>query len=153
MPPSPQLAARVEAVRRHFGESCFACGRHNPLGLQLQGFDLVDGEVHAAFTPRPEYGGAGDTLHGGIAATALDEVLVWAGIVCEDVLTVTGTLELRYRRPIRIGGELRLRGRVDERRGRRLRCSGELWVEGEAAVTASGLYLVSHPIDELLSAG
>lgn len=141
----------VERIRRHYGDGCFACGRSNPLGLHLDGFDVADGWVSAEFTPRPDYRGAGDSLHGGIAATALDEILVWAGILLEDVLTVTGTLQLRYRKPLTVRQPLRLRARPEERSGRRLRIRGELGTPAGSAVEATGIYVVTHTIAELLA--
>ncbi|MFQ5523901.1 MAG: PaaI family thioesterase [Acidimicrobiia bacterium] len=142
-------ATLVDRIRRHYDDGCFACGRENPLGLHLDGFSLVDGVVAARFRPRAEYRGAGTTLHGGVAATGLDEVLVWAGLLVEQVLTVTGSLELRYRRPVYVDDEIELRGRVDERRGKRLRLSGELMVDGEVRVEAAGLYLVAADLESL----
>ena len=41
--------------------------------------------------------------------------------------------------------------RVDDRSGRRLRLSGELSVAGERRVEASGLYLVSVTVADLLA--
>jgi acyl-coenzyme A thioesterase PaaI-like protein len=145
------IAALVDAMRAHYDDGCFACGRENPIGLHLDDFDLVDGGVSARFTPRADYRGAGATLHGGIAATALDEMLVWAGILTEGVLTVTGTLDLRYRRPAHVHDSLLVTARVEERSGRRLQISGELSVDGQTLVEASGLYLVSADVAELLA--
>lgn len=145
-------AQLVDAVRRHYDDGCFACGRENPIGLHLDDFALLDGEVRARFAPRPDYRGAGTTLHGGVAATALDEILVWAGILVERVLTVTGTMELRYRRPVTVHDEIVVSARVDERRGRRLMLSGELVADDEVRVQASGLYLVSATLEDLLAA-
>lgn len=147
---STAVAELVDSVRRHYDDGCFACGRDNPIGLHLDDFRLEDGQVSARFSPRADYRGAGTTLHGGIAATALDEILVWAGILLEGVLTVTGTMELRYRRPIDVGDAIVVSARVVERSGRRLRASGELEVDGQVRVEASGLYLVSVTLEELL---
>lgn len=145
------IAGLVDAVRRHYDDGCFACGRDNPIGLHLDDFDLDDARVSARFRPRAEYRGAGTTLHGGVAATALDEILVWAGILTEGVLTVTGNIGLRYRRPVHVTDSIVVFARVDERNGRRLQLSGELNVEGETRVEASGLYLVSATVAELLA--
>jgi acyl-coenzyme A thioesterase PaaI-like protein len=141
----------ISRVRRAYGDACFACGPSNPIGLHLGDFRVgEDGEVTARFLPRPEYRGAGDTLHGGIAATALDEVLVWAGILTHGVVTVTGSLEIRYRRPLTVGDHwVEARGRVDERRGRRLIMSGSLCDREGPAVEGRGLYLVSAEVDRL----
>ena len=142
----PDLSQIVAAAQAEYG-GCFACGQENPIGMQLDGFRLSeDGWVEADFAPRPDYRGAHETLHGGIAATAIDEILVWAGIVSEGVLSVTGTLDLKYRRPLEVSDQIVARGRVEERRGRRMIISGELQSEGRAAVQGRGLYLVSRPI-------
>ena len=146
------LSRIVDCLRAHTDNGCFACGLANPIGLHIDGFTQQDGDVLACFAARPELRGIIGSLHGGIAATALDEILVWAGIIQEKVLTVTARLEVRYRRPVgNLDGSIHLRARVDERRGRRLIISGELDPgDGAVAVTASGLYLVSHTIGELM---
>jgi acyl-coenzyme A thioesterase PaaI-like protein len=145
------ISGLVEAVRRHYDDGCFACGRDNPIGLHLDDFTVDDDRVEARFTPRPEYRGAGTTLHGGVAATALDEILVWAGIITEDVLTVTGNIALRYRRPVHVDEAITVSARVDERNGRRLQISGELTVDDQVRVEGSGLYLVVSSVEELLA--
>ena len=143
------IAEFVDRIRRHYDDGCFACGRDNPIGLHLDDFDLVDGEVSARFTPRQEYRGAGEVLHGGVAATALDEMLVWAGILTEKVMTVTGRLELRYPKPLNVTDQLTVRARVDELRGKRMLASGELVVNNEVRTQASGLFLVTADLSEM----
>lgn len=139
----------VDRIRRHYDDGCFACGRDNPLGLHLDDFALDDGLVSARFDPRADYRGSGTSLHGGVAATALDEMLVWAGILVEKVMSVTGTMQLRYRRPVDVADTIEVRSRLDERRGRRLVVSGELLVDGEEKVAATGLYLVTADLAEM----
>lgn len=146
---SDDFAALVDRIRRHYDDGCFACGRENPIGLQLDDFGLNEGRVSARFSPRPDYRGAGSTLHGGVAATALDEILVWAGILNERVISVTGTMELRFRRRVDVADPIVVSAAVDERSGRRLRLSGDLSVDGQVRVEASGLYLVTGSLDEL----
>jgi hypothetical protein len=87
---TPELAERVEKIRLEFGDMCFACGRRNDVGLHIDDFTWDGTTVTGSFDPRDEYRGAGDVLHGGVAATALDEISVWAGILGEGVLSVTG---------------------------------------------------------------
>lgn len=147
----PDISGLVDAVRRHYDDGCFACGRDNPIGLHLDDFSLNGPRVSARFTPRPEYRGAGRTLHGGIAATALDEMLVWAGILTEGVLTVTGTMDIRFRRPVHVDDPISVSARVDDRSGRRLQISGSLDVGDETRVEAAGLYLVSASLQEILA--
>ena len=147
------VARIVDRLRDHTGDECFACGRANPIGLHIDGFAAQGGDIVAGFPARSDFQGTIGSLHGGIAATALDEILVWAGILQEKVLTVTAKLELRYRRPVvNLASIIQLRARVDERRGGRLQISGELETgDGAVSVSASGLFLVSHTVAELMA--
>lgn len=131
----------VERLRSRY-DHCFACGRTNPIGLGLDGFAVCGDEVAVSFSPRPEYAGFEDLLHGGIVATALDEVLAWTGILIEGVLAVTATLELKYRRPASPDADFVVVGRVDDRSGSRLRMSGEMREGAELVAEGKGLYLV-----------
>ncbi len=143
-----QLADRI---RQHFEDGCFACGRSNPIALGVDGFHLDESELVAGFTPRAEHRGAPHVLHGGVTAAALDEILAWSAMVTERVAVVTATLEVHFRKPVPINGRaLELRGKVDDRHGRRLRLSGSLCVEGVEAASASGVYVAVHDLDELL---
>ena len=146
------IASLVDEIRRHYDDGCFACGRQNPIGLHIDDFDVDGEEVSARFSPRPGYRGAGSTLHGGVSATALDEIMVWAGILLEGVMSVTGTMDLRYRQPVTVEetGGILLRGWVVERRGRRLRLAGSLESEQAISVEASGMYLVTEQVEHLL---
>ena len=146
---TPELAARIEQIRLEFGDVCFACGRRNDVGLHLDDFDWDGSTVTGSFDPRDEYRGAGDVLHGGIAATALDEISVWAGMLGERVLTVTGKLELRFRAPLTVDDRITASGRVDERRGRRLVISAALSNERGVAAESNGLFLVARDLHEL----
>lgn len=144
---TPELAARVDRVRRDLGDVCFACGRNNSVGMHLDLAHWDGNEVTGTFDPRAEYQGYGDVLHGGIAATALDEISVWAGILSEKVLSVTGKLELRYRKPLTTADEIAAIGRVTERRGRRLTIEASLEGPEGVAVTSTGLFLVQRDLD------
>ena len=118
--------------------------------MHLRLIGVEGDEVIGVFDPSPDHQGSPDVLHGGIAATALDEILVWAGIVFERVMSVTGNLELKYRRPVGIRTPIEVRGSVVERRGRRLVLAGSLLVDSEPAIQAKGLYLVSADVDDIL---
>ncbi|MFQ5966166.1 MAG: PaaI family thioesterase [Acidimicrobiia bacterium] len=110
---------------------------------------MSDGDIVASFEPRAHYRGTPETLHGGIAATALDEMLVWAGILTERVMSVTATLDLKFRSPLSVSERLDVRSRIEERRGRRLVASGEIIAQGATTAEATGLLLVTEEIDEL----
>ena len=145
------IANLIDRVRRHYDDGCFACGRDNPIGLHLDQFSLTDGTVEAWFTPRPDYRGFVGSLHGGVAATALDEILAWATILNLGFMSVTATLDLRYRSPLTTGRPYCARGRVDDASGRRLRVSGELLAGDRTAVSARGLYVATAQVGDVLA--
>ena len=135
--------AHVERLRERYG-NCFGCGRDNPLGLQLDGFTRRDGGVEAPFTPRPGYAGFDDMLHGGVVATALDEISAWAAMLDHGVLVFTAKLEIRYRRQASASSSFTVRGQVTERRGRRLVVAASM-IDGNSTVAESqGLFLVAE---------
>lgn len=117
---------------------CFGCGDDNPLGLGLT-FAADEPGVVASFHPRAEHRGAPGFLHGGVAATCLDETMASLGFVLDGVHCVTATLELKYRRPVPLDGRpVRIEAwreraearRVHHVRGRLLLENGTLAVEG-----------------------
>lgn len=119
------------------------------IGLQIGGFESTGGVVSAQFTPRAEYRGFEDVLHGGIIATALDEMLSWTAILLERVVVVTAKLELRYAKPAPVPATYRLTGALEERRGRRLLMRGECRTVPDTVVaSASGLFLVVPGSDD-----
>ena len=70
---------------------CFACGKKNPGGLQLD-FTSSNGKTAAEFLPKKEHQGFKDLVHGGIIATILDEAMVKA-VLSTGVQAVTAELK------------------------------------------------------------
>ena len=98
----------------------------------------------ATFTPRPSHCGAPGLLHGGVAATCLDEAMAAVGWALDRVHCVTATLELRYRRPVPVDGRALTvqawRDRPEPRR--RQRIHGRILLpDGKVAVEASGIFV------------
>lgn len=121
---------------------CFVCGESNPLGLKLRLHG--DGEtVQGRFTPRTEHIGFKGVTHGGLLATVLDEVMVWACAVQTRRFAFCAEMSVRFLQPASPGVELTAIGRLTEdRRGRVFQASGEL-VDSSGAViaTSTGRYL------------
>jgi acyl-coenzyme A thioesterase PaaI-like protein len=94
----------------------------------------------------PSVGDAGRPgfVHGGLAATLLDETMAGLSWATDRVHSVTATLSLRYRLPVPLGaGALRMEAWYDDRRPRRVRkVHGRLLLpDGTAAVEATGLFV------------
>ena len=76
---------------------CLVCGLNNPAGLHSSFFELDNGELLALFRPRIEHQGYPGRLHGGLAATILDETIGRA-IMIEERGTIWGvSVELTTR--------------------------------------------------------
>jgi acyl-coenzyme A thioesterase PaaI-like protein len=136
---SPTELARLRREYAH----CFGCGPDNPLGLRLDGFERDGDTVRAEFVPRSEYRGFSDILHGGIIATALDEILAWTAILVENTMVVTGKLELRYRKPAPADATYLLEGTLLESQGRRLVIGGTCRVGETLIAEATGLFIAA----------
>ncbi len=134
--------------------SCFVCGESNPLGLQLR-FHTDGRIVRAEFVPRPEHIGFKHTVHGGLIATLLDEIMVWACAVQTKQFGYCAEMTVRFQQPLRpeektvATAEL-----VANRRNRLFEARAELRDGTEAVLaTATGKYLPikSADITELMS--
>jgi acyl-coenzyme A thioesterase PaaI-like protein len=115
----------------------------NPAHLGLR-FSIEAPGLVARFVPETVHRGAPGLLHGGLAATALDEVMGGLGWALDGVHTMTATLDLRYRHPVPIDGrEVSVEAwrAVPEPR-RRQRVFGRLRLpDGTVAVEASGIFV------------
>ncbi len=97
----------------------------------------------AVFTPGPQHHGPADSLHGGIAALVLDECMAAYGNAVDKIHTITGTLNLKYRRPVALDGRpLRVEAwREGELRKVNKMFGRLLTADGEVAVDAWGLFV------------
>lgn len=123
------------------GDTCFVCGGKNGSGLHLRFYTYGDGEAHTDFTPADAFCGYTGIVHGGIMATALDEILGWAVSLRLDRFTVTGELTVRYVRPVTSNRAYHLRARAVEDKGRYWLSEGEVAdAEGTVYVKATGKF-------------
>ena len=113
---------------------CFACGVDNPIGLKIR-FDF-DGDICTAdFTPNENHVGFSDTVHGGIIYTILDDVT--ANILYQQGRKAhTAKCEIRYRQPVRVGDELKLKGWIENERRRLIILKGEVRRASDDVVVA-----------------
>ena len=106
---------------------CFGCSPQNEFGLHMEFYEDGD-EVVSQWTPRPEFQGWRDTLHGGIQATLIDEISSW--VVFTKFLTsgVTTNIEVRYHKPVRTtDSHITLRAKALEQRRNLVRIGVELF--------------------------
>jgi uncharacterized protein (TIGR00369 family) len=126
--------------------SCFVCGESNPAGLKLR-FSTDGRVVQTRFVPCAEHIGFRQTVHGGLVATLLDELMVWACAVQTRRFAFCAELNVRFVNPVRPNeGAIATGELVANRRDRIYEAKAELRDEaGTVLATATGKYL---PIKE-----
>ena len=137
---------RLAAVRADYAH-CFGCGLDNDAGLRIDGFERDGTTVAARFRPGAQHRGFQGVLHGGIVATALDEILAWTAILVARTMAVTATLDLKYRAPAPGDATYRLEGTLVEQRGRRLVLFGHCSIDATRIAEARGLFLATEPVE------
>ena len=132
------------------------CGVGNPNGLHASFFETDEREVVALFTPNANHQGYPVRLHGGVAASILDEAIGRAvHIDTPETWGVTAKLELTYKKPLPLGVPLKALGRITDENRHLFDGTGEIYTpDGEVAVTAVGKYVkmdISRITDESLN--
>jgi uncharacterized protein (TIGR00369 family) len=130
--------------------SCFVCGESNPIGLKLR-FETDGRTVHTRFVPAREHIGFKQTVHGGLIATLLDEIMVWACAIQTKRFAFCAELNVRFLRPLRPGVEALVTGElVANRRNRIFEAKAEVrLIDGLVLATATGKYI---PVKEVEAA-
>jgi uncharacterized protein (TIGR00369 family) len=125
-----------------YTRSCFVCGEFNPLGLQLK-FETDGRIVRTRFVPRPEHVGFKQTIHGGLLATLLDEVMAWVCIVQTKRFGYCAELNVRFLRPARPGEVITATAQLDKNlRNKLFEAQAELRNPQDVVLaTATGKYL------------
>jgi uncharacterized protein (TIGR00369 family) len=123
---------------------CFVCGEKNDFGLRAKFYETDANELVALINPSEQHQGYPGRMHGGIAATILDEII--ARSICngkdEQLWGVTLELKTKFKKPIPLGQELKVVGRVINEGSRSFEGAGEIVLpNGEIAVSAEGRYL------------
>ena len=123
-------------------KSCFVCGGRNPIGLNLR-FETDGRIVRATFKLKPLYNGFINVIHGGVLATVLDEIMVWACAVQAKQFSYCAEMNVRYQSPGRpdetMIGEAEM---TENKRGRLFLAKGELKsADGIIIATSTGKYM------------
>ncbi|OHV37001.1 MULTISPECIES: PaaI family thioesterase [Pseudofrankia] len=138
----PDAPAPGTVLPAHYAH-CFGCGPAEEHGLHLT---IVAGEgveLTATLEVTEHHQGAPGLAHGGLLASALDEILGMLGHLTR-MSCVTARLETDFRRPVPVGTTLHLRSRADGVAGRKLYASAEGCLgapDGPVAVRARALFV------------
>jgi acyl-coenzyme A thioesterase PaaI-like protein len=130
---------------------CLVCGLGNTAGIQASFYDLENGQTVGLFTARDEHQSYPGRLHGGLVTAMLDEAIGRAVMasVGYQLWGVTAEFTTRFKKPVPLGVELRVVGRVDKQEGRVYNGSGEILLpDGDVAASGLGRY-VMLPLDRI----
>jgi acyl-coenzyme A thioesterase PaaI-like protein len=124
--------------------NCLVCGRSNPHGLHLSlHVNPTTGIVTTTFTPTRDHIGFEGIIHGGILATVLDEVMVWAATWSGKRFCVCGELTTRFKQSAEIGRPITVTAGIDQARKKLITTTGEVRRASDNALlaTATGKYV------------
>jgi uncharacterized protein (TIGR00369 family) len=126
--------------------SCFVCGESNPRGFNLR--SQTDGRiVQTRFAFGPEHVGFKQTVHGGLTATLLDEIMTWACAVQARRFAYCAELNVRYLLPVPPNRPLIATAELVANRRRLFEAKADLKDQaGAILATATGKYM---PLKEL----
>lgn len=150
---SPVAPAPGERIPSHYTK-CFGCGTEAEHGLHLTLFAGEGLSLYGTFTVSDQHQGAPGLAHGGLLTTAFDDALGSLNWLLSSP-SVTGRLEVDFRRPVPVGSTLHIEAAVVGVKGRKIfsRAVGRLDAEdGPVAMTAASLF-VQVPVEHFVSHG
>ena len=136
--------------KQNSSKSFLVCGVKNDLGLKARFYQLENGELASIFNSKEFHQSYPGRVHSGISAAILDETIGRAiSVSDETVWGVTGSLELRYKKPVPIDCDIITVARVTRDTRKLFEGEGEIILpNGEIAVTAKAKY-VKMPIGQI----
>ena len=148
----------MDAFQDHYPENvshCYGCGSHNAHGHQIK--TVWDGdETVTRFTPEPFHTSVPGFAYGGLIASLIDchstgtaaAAMYRQAARDMDSLPafrfVTGSLHVDFLKPTPIDGELVIRGRVKEIKGRKVIIESTVWA-GDVATARGEVVAVQMP--------
>lgn len=114
-------------------------GRRNPVSPRLE-FRAVGERLLGRGRIPVRFVGAPGTVHGGIVAAALDEIMGLVNVLNGEG-AFTGTMSVRFHRPTPIERELELLGETTGKEGRKILSRAEIRCDGELTATAEGVFI------------
>ena len=118
----------------------FVHGLRNAAGLHLR-YRLEGDRVVTTWTPAQEHCGFPGTVHGGLIAAVLDDVMGRCSTL-HRTWVVTGRMETRYREAASLGVPLRVAGWITRRTRRVMTAESRMsQADGTVVAEASGTYL------------
>lgn len=125
---------------------CFGCSQDNPYGLKMN-FYSDEETVISMITVPDHLCGWNNLVHGGIIGVILDEIMGTTGIYLLDTFLLTKSMNTKFIKPLVIGEEIRVEGRIIDRTSEKeVVIGGRIFNEnGEIAASAEALFAIVSP--------
>lgn len=125
---------------------CFACGKHNPDGMQLRfTYDEESDHFVSRFRLGKRYTGPPGHCHGGIIATILDEAMGKVNKL-RNVVAVTAEITVNYLKPVPLNKPLRVEAWEVKVQGRQHINTAEILNQKDEVLARSrGLFIAIDP--------
>jgi len=126
--------------------NCFVCGVANPIGLKLRFYVNEPGVVEAVHTVPDEYQGYPGVVHGGVVAAMLDEITGRSHMGFDPPrFMYTARLNIRYRKNVPVGQQLRLVGKAVKNKSRTATAEGAIYGPNGELLAEAEAILVEIP--------
>jgi len=129
---------------------CFICGKENPFGLKLD-IQRLENPIRstASFTLEKPYQGYGGVIHGGILASILDELMIYA-LYFWEIPTVTAKMEVKFKKKVSVGEPLTGFAWMKKDRGKMIEAEAEIVnSNGEQVSLGIGLFVKVDAVTRL----
>ena len=117
-------------------QHCFCCGKDNDRGLKLKFTYPGEGRAETSLIIPNYFTGWEDLTHGGLISMLLDETMAHA-CISSKLTGVTAELTVRFKKPLPVGTEVFVKGKMTDGKGRIALTSGEI-TDTAGAVYATG---------------
>lgn len=126
---------------------CIVCGIENPSGLNARFYQTTTDDVIALFQGKEIHQGFPQRAHGGMIASILDEIIGRVqNIKDPEGWAVTVDLRIKYRKPVPLGVELKVLGRMTRDTKRMFEGTAEIYLpDGTVAAEGWAKYFKGTP--------
>ena len=141
---------RVISKQRN-SKMCVICGMDNPIGLKAQFYNMEDGSGMTPFRYTVNHQSFPQRVHGGLAATMLDELGLRALWVKhpENIFGVTMSMDVKFRKPVPYDENLIGRGIVERETPKFFTVRSELFDAGGILLAEASVKYIKLTLEQI----